>query len=323
MENNSSKDVLGVGSYQLKLRTGRILLLEDVRYAPTVWLNLLSVTALIDNGFFFNFRGNKLDKCLVDILFGHGFRMDSPFQLDLIDSQSSYSYVVNDNIVNDFTNWHERLDHIGQDRMTRLAREGLLGPLTKVNLQTCEACLAGKACRKPFGKAVRATQPLELVHSGICGPMSVKARHGASYFLTLIDDYTRYGYVIGDTSKNLDLYELKEVEATLPSPSEGWELVSHPVVAEYSISDPHPSKSTPPGPSGQQDSQLRRGARGRVPRHHFEIDGEILMCTPTDEDEPIFVEEALSSSTSNEWMSAMKDELSSMEKNQTGSGSDE
>ncbi|KAK2973395.1 hypothetical protein RJ640_024823 [Escallonia rubra] len=37
---------------------------------------------------------------------------------------------------------------------------------------------------------------------------------------------------IGDASKNLDLYELEEVEPTLPSPSEGGELVPHPVVAE-------------------------------------------------------------------------------------------
>ncbi|KAK2984980.1 hypothetical protein RJ640_005748 [Escallonia rubra] len=109
--------------------------------------------------------------------------------------ESSYSYVVNDNIVNDSATWHARLGHIGQDIMTPFAREGLLGPLVKVNLQTCEACLAGKACKKPFGKVVKATQPLELVHSDICGPMSVKARHDASYFLTLIDDYTRYGYV--------------------------------------------------------------------------------------------------------------------------------
>ncbi|KAK2986846.1 hypothetical protein RJ640_011071 [Escallonia rubra] len=48
MGNNSSEEVLGVGSYQLKLRTGRTLILEDVRYAPTVRLNLLSVSALLD-----------------------------------------------------------------------------------------------------------------------------------------------------------------------------------------------------------------------------------------------------------------------------------
>ena len=68
--------------------------------------------------------------------------------------------------------------------MVRLAREGLLGPLAEVNLPICEPFLAGKVCRKPFGKVVRATQPLELIHSDICGPMNVKSRHGASYFLT-------------------------------------------------------------------------------------------------------------------------------------------
>ncbi|KAK2969902.1 hypothetical protein RJ640_009848 [Escallonia rubra] len=69
---------------------------------------------------------------------------------------------------------------------------------------------------------------------------------------------------IGDASKNLDLYELEEVEPTLPSPSEGGELVPRPVVAKDSASDLQTSGSipdsgsTPQGPLGQQDSQLRR-----------------------------------------------------------------
>ncbi|KAK2985270.1 hypothetical protein RJ640_021169 [Escallonia rubra] len=56
----------------------------------------------------------------------------------------------------------------------------------------------------------------------------------------------------------------KEVEPTLPSPSEGGELVPRPVVAEDSVSDLQTSGSipdsgsTPQGPLGQQDSQLRR-----------------------------------------------------------------
>ena len=69
---------------------------------------------------------------------------------------------------------------------------------------------------KPFGKAVRATQPLELIHSDICGPMNVKARHGASYFLTYIDDYTRYGYIplIAHRYETLDCFKcfVAEVE---------------------------------------------------------------------------------------------------------------
>ena len=52
-----------------------------------------------------------------------------------------------------------------------------------------------QAIAKPLGKASRATTPLELIHSDICGPMCVKERHGTNYFLTFIDDYSRYGYL--------------------------------------------------------------------------------------------------------------------------------
>ena len=107
---------------------------------------------------------------------------------------SASSYVIGSNKI-DYPTWHARLGHIGRDRMTRLAREGLLGSLTKVDLQLCEPCLAGKACRKLFGTTKRAAHPIELVYSDICGPMNKKARHGASYFLTLINDYSRYSYV--------------------------------------------------------------------------------------------------------------------------------
>ncbi|XP_028120896.1 uncharacterized protein LOC114318250 [Camellia sinensis] len=51
------------------------------------------------------------------------------------------------------------------------------------------------AYRKTFGKALRALYPLELVHSDISAPMNVKAHHGASYFLTFIDEHSRFNYV--------------------------------------------------------------------------------------------------------------------------------
>ena len=99
------------------------------------------------------------------------------------------------NFDNDAINWHTRLGHIGQNRMTRLAREGLLGPLAKVELPICEHCIVEKSIRKPFWKVVRATIPLQLIHSDIYGPMNVRAKHGAFYFITFIDDFTIYAYV--------------------------------------------------------------------------------------------------------------------------------
>ena len=72
---------------------------------------------------------------------------------------------------------------------------GLLGSLAKVKLPTCEHCLAGKTTRLPFGKAKIAISPLQLIHSDICGPLNVRARHGADYFITFINDFTRFGHV--------------------------------------------------------------------------------------------------------------------------------
>ena len=41
----------------------------------------------------------------------------------------------------------------------------------------------------------RASDLLEIIHTDVCGPMSVSARGGYHYFLTFIDDLSRYGYI--------------------------------------------------------------------------------------------------------------------------------
>jgi hypothetical protein len=198
MGNGSYEEALGVGSYQLHLRTGRTgrtLLLHDILYVPGVFYNLLSIFTLLQLGYDFHLSWNGLDILLYDVIFGHRSICESLFKIDLFESSTSSTFVIDCNMTISSCTWHARLGHIGKDRMARLVREGLLGPLAKVDLPICEPCLVGNSHRKPFGKAVRATQSLELIHSNICGPMNVKARHGASYFLTFIDDYRRYGYV--------------------------------------------------------------------------------------------------------------------------------
>ena len=70
---------------------------------------------------------------------------------------NSFSFISASNNINiDVYTRHARLGHIGQDRMRRLAKEGLLGSLTKIKMSICENCLAGKTTRKPFGKGTRA-----------------------------------------------------------------------------------------------------------------------------------------------------------------------
>lgn len=56
----------------------------------------------------------------------------------------------------------------------------------------CASCPARKQHRKAFNKEQvwMASQPLELIHSDVCGPLQVTAMAGNRYFFTFINDYT-------------------------------------------------------------------------------------------------------------------------------------
>ncbi|KAL0433579.1 UNVERIFIED_CONTAM: Retrovirus-related Pol polyprotein from transposon RE2, partial [Sesamum latifolium] len=64
------------------------------------------------------------------------------------------------------------------------------------NLPTCESCLKGKMTKKPFvGQSTLASCLLNLIHTDVCAPLNTPARAGYSYFITFIDDHSRYGYI--------------------------------------------------------------------------------------------------------------------------------
>ena len=75
--------------------------------------------------------------------------------------------------------WHCRFGHIGVKRMKKLHTDGLLESLDFESFDTCEPCLMGKMTKTPFsGTMERATNFLEIIHTDVCGPMSVEARGG-------------------------------------------------------------------------------------------------------------------------------------------------
>ena len=50
----------------------------------------------------------------------------------------------------------------------------------------------GKNIRKPFPQSDHKSKAtLDLVHSDVCGTMSVQSSNGYSYCVTFIDDYSR------------------------------------------------------------------------------------------------------------------------------------
>lgn len=61
----------------------------------------------------------------------------------------------------------------------------------------CQGCALGKNHRESFPKESkwRAKEPLELIHSDVCGPMQTPSLSGNIYFITFIDDYSRMCWV--------------------------------------------------------------------------------------------------------------------------------
>ena len=64
------------------------------------------------------------------------------------------------------------------------------------SFDTCEPCLMGKMTKTPFSETMeRATDLLEIIHTDVCGPMSVEAPGASRHFLTFTNDLSRYGYI--------------------------------------------------------------------------------------------------------------------------------
>ena len=61
--------------------------------------------------------------------------------------------------------------------MKKFHAGGLLESLDYESFDACEPCLVGKMPKPPFSRTMeQATDLLEIIHTDVCGPMSVEAR---------------------------------------------------------------------------------------------------------------------------------------------------
>jgi hypothetical protein len=67
----------------------------------------------------------------------------------------------------------------------------------------CEVCALSKQCRLPFStSSISSVRSFELIHCDIWGPYKIPSLSGAKYFLTVVDDYSRFTWVFFMQHKN-------------------------------------------------------------------------------------------------------------------------
>ena len=86
--------------------------------------------------------------------------------------------------------------------------------------QFCDACQLGK-CHMQYFPSIETstTQPLELLHDDLWGPAPITSSQGYTYYLSILDNYTRYTWIFPFTAKSktlLTFVEFKNMIKKLP-----------------------------------------------------------------------------------------------------------
>lgn len=189
----------GQGTIRLDLMPSQHVEIPDVLYVPGLTKNLVSVRKIDQSGCFICFGGGT---CVIELgegallATGH-LQSDDLYHLDL---QSAQAHAVQSS--SSFAKpsqtylWHLRLGHTNYRKLVHMYKHKMVDGLTLDKLDdigVCKSCVLSKHKRTPFptDASTRATAVLQLVHSDVCGPLP-KSLGGKEYFLTFIDDYTRF-----------------------------------------------------------------------------------------------------------------------------------
>ena len=202
MGNSSSSKVEGKGTVVLKFTSGNVLTLKDVLYVPEVRKNLVSGFVLVKKGFKIVLESDKVVVTKGGAFVGKGYVHEGLFKLNVTVADNNKTSTSSAYLIDSCDMWHFRLGHVNKASIKKLM---FLGNIPKSDISTnskCEICVESKYAKKPFPSVERSSTVLSLIHSDLCDLKGYVTRGGNKYFITFIDDYSRYCYIYLLTSKD-------------------------------------------------------------------------------------------------------------------------
>jgi hypothetical protein len=90
--------------------------------------------------------------------------------------------------------WHYRHGHPSQPRLALL--NPLISNVCSNSNNICAVCPLAKQDKLPFLVSHTCTKsPFDIIHCDIWGPLSVNTINGSRFFLTIVDDFSRFTWV--------------------------------------------------------------------------------------------------------------------------------
>lgn len=178
---------------KVKQRQSNSVRIQNALHVPELRNNLLSVPSITDKGHSVIFERNR------------AFVKRKDGSTILTATKRNQLYVVDENIDRvmltknednrSLLKWHQRYGHVNINDLKKMKAEEIVNGMnftSNLNELNCEICAKCKIHVLPFKNSThREKNILGLVHSDIC-PMNVESLGGAKYFITFIDDCTRY-----------------------------------------------------------------------------------------------------------------------------------
>ena len=199
LADNSVKYSEGIGSGNITYtKDGKEVkfLVTNVLYVPKLSINLLSVRVLTKRGYKVTFMHDEchiyLDgECILTARVNSNlYAIENKIQLAAVSRCKSKDCIHV---------WHRKLGHRDIKSIKLLHDKNMANGLEMGDCNcshTCEICLRGKFSRLPFQPSKsRALNIMDLVHTDVCGPMQTETPGKMKYYLTFIDDHSRYTVV--------------------------------------------------------------------------------------------------------------------------------
>ncbi|GJW82907.1 zinc finger, CCHC-type containing protein [Tanacetum coccineum] len=215
MKNESTTLVYGRGCLDLRFSSGKIVSLFNVLHVPNIKKNLVSTSILNNYGYKQVIESNKFVLSKHGVYIGFGYLCNQMFRLNIVNDNIGSTFIATSKL-NDSILWHARLGHIYYKRMQDMSKDGFISAFD-MDTEKCKTCMLNKITKKPFQNIKRETGVLELIHSDLCDLHATPSLGNKEYFVTFIDDASRfcYVYLLHITDEALDIFKVFKTEVEL------------------------------------------------------------------------------------------------------------
>lgn len=197
-EAGKSMEAVSIGDVEVLSKVGENIhniIIRDVMCVPKLRVNLLSIPSIEKAGFDIICSSGKIHIKKNGITYVVGERVGNLYKIQFYEDNKK----ANLSCVDDTDLWHRRYGHLNYLSLSKLSQLKLVKGISdnlKFKKELCEICILSKQKCLPYkSRTNRSTRVLELVHTDVCGPLTPESNNENKYFVSFIDDFSRFAMI--------------------------------------------------------------------------------------------------------------------------------